>query len=126
MDLIAGEWIANDGPTPVAEWLNARGPHRHLDGAIEALSLATAEVDPATALVWAQSVTDPETSSMLEIYIGRDWLRIDPQEAEETLPLLLESEAARSALLEPVYESVEDSAVDTGSVPRGGALPPPQ
>lgn len=112
MVLVAEEWIASSGPVPLAQWLNERGPDLVLDGAIEALALATSEVNPATALVWAQSVTDTETRSMLEIYISREWLRQDPAEAEVALPDLLETEAARAALLEPYYEepAVEDAA----------------
>jgi hypothetical protein len=113
MDVVAEEWIANDGPTPLAQWLNNRGADQTLDGAVEALALATAEVDPATALVWAQSVIDPNTRSMLEILIGREWIRVSPDEAEENLPLLLESETARAALLEaePVYEEEPASSI---------------
>ena len=105
MDLLAEEWVANDGPTPLAQWLNSRGPHATLDGAIEQLALATAEVEPATALVWAQSVSDSEERATLEIVIGRAWLRTNPAEAADSLPLLLETEEARSMLLPEVGDS---------------------
>jgi len=111
--LLAGEWIANMGPTPLAEWLNSQPADPALDGAIEALALGTAEMDPATALVWAQSVMDAETRGMLEIFIAREWIRIAPDVAEENLPLLLESQAARSALLNPVYEDPREPDPDT-------------
>ena len=102
MDVLAEEWVANDGPTPLAQWLNQRGPDPSLDAAIEQLALATAEVEPATALVWAQSVSDPEERATLEIVIGRAWLQMAPSEAADSLPLLLESEEARSVLLPEV------------------------
>ncbi|NBD38486.1 MAG: hypothetical protein GVY10_07955 [Verrucomicrobia bacterium] len=102
MDLLAEEWVANDGPTPLAQWLNQRGPDPSLDAAIEQLALATAEVEPATALVWAQSVSDPDERATLEIVIGRAWLQMAPSEAADSLPLLLESEEARSVLLPEV------------------------
>jgi hypothetical protein len=103
MDAVSEEWIGNDGPAPLAEWLNSHGPDSSLDGAIEALALSTAPLDPSTALVWAQSVMDPDARSMLEIMIGRQWIRMAPEAAEESLPVLLESESARAALLAPEY-----------------------
>jgi hypothetical protein len=75
-------------------------------------------VDPATALVWAQSIIDTDTRGMLEILIGREWIRVSPQEAEENLPLLLESETARAALLEPepAYEEEPASSLQNDLV----------
>jgi hypothetical protein len=115
MEIVAEEWIANDGPTPLARWLNDHNADRSLDGAIEALALATAEVDPATALVWAQSIVDEDTRGMLEIMIGREWIRVSPSEAEENLPLLLDTETARAALLqpEPQYTGEPGDSVDS-------------
>lgn len=132
MDVLADEWVANDGPVPLAEWLNTHGPDPALDGAIESLVHTTANIDPATALVWAQSIVDPDARSMLEIMVGRQWIRMDPDSAGESLPVLLESESARAALLEPeaayepVYEDVEDTRVDENAVPledEGSLLP---
>jgi hypothetical protein len=104
---VAGEWIAGNGPAPLAEWLNVHGPDASLDGAIEVLALQTTAYDPATALIWAQSIIDPDTRSMLEIMIGRQWIRIAPDAAAANLPTLLESDSARAALLEPEYYSVD-------------------
>ena len=126
MDAVAEEWIANDGPAPLAEWLNTHGPDDSLDGAIESLALATASLDPATALVWAQSVLDPDTRSMLEIMIGRQWIRVSPETAAENLPLLLESESARAALLEPDYYPEEDTGLIEEEMPLETAMEPPQ
>lgn len=107
MRSIAEEWIVSKGPAPLAEWLNSHGPDATLDGAIEVLALQTTAYDPATALVWAQSIIDEDTRSMLEIMIGRQWIRMDPVAAADTLPMLLDSESARAALLEPEYYPVE-------------------
>ncbi len=101
LNTVAAEWIAQAGPAPVAEWLNARGPDGSLDGAIETLALATAQMDPATALIWAQSLVDPDARGMLEILIGRAWLRAAPEAATQALPVLLVSDSARAALLGP-------------------------
>lgn len=129
MDVIADEWVANDGPAPLARWLNSHGPDATLDGAIEIMALSTAQVDPATALIWAQSILDPDARSMLEIVVGRQWIRMDPDDAADSLPVLLESESARAALLEPepvyepdaafepAYEPIEDTRVDELAVP---------
>ncbi|NDV61691.1 hypothetical protein G0Q06_04440 [Puniceicoccales bacterium CK1056] len=123
MDVLADEWVANDGPVPLAEWLNTHGPDPALDGAIESIVLMTANLDPATALVWAQSIVDPDARSMLEIMVGRQWIRMDPDSAADSLPVLLESESARAALLEPevsyepAYEEVDDTRVDESAVP---------
>lgn len=122
IDFLAEEWLANYGPTPLAEWLNSRGADPSLDGAIEALALATASLDPATALVWAQSIMDPSARSMMEIRIGRQWIELSPAEAEENLPLLLDSESARAALLEPVYEDIEDTRIDEAGLPMEAPL----
>jgi hypothetical protein len=104
MEVISDEWIGNDGPAALAGWLNSHGPDPTLDGAIAQLALSTAEVDPGTALVWAQSVFDIDERSMLEIMIGRQWIRTAPDDAATGLPVLLESESARAALLEPVTD----------------------
>ena len=114
MRSVASEWIAGNGPAPLAEWLNSHGPDATLDGAIEVLALQTTAYDPATALVWAQSILDPDTRSMLEIMIGRQWIRIDQDAAAENLPLLLDSESARAALLEPEYYPVEYNEPEVG------------
>jgi len=107
LNTVAAEWLAQSGPAPLAEWLNARGPDSSLDGAIEALALATAQMDPATALIWAQSVVDPDARGMLEILIGRAWLRAEPASAGQSLPVLLASESARAVLLGPeVFEEL--------------------
>ncbi|MEX0331736.1 MAG: hypothetical protein AB3N64_09970 [Puniceicoccaceae bacterium] len=120
MDVVSDEWIANDGPAPLAGWLNTHGPDSTLDGAIALLALSTAEFDPATALVWAQSVFDLDERSMLEILIGRQWIRSAPDEAAAALPVLLESESSRAALLEPVeevYYSEEDLGLPVDEAP---------
>ena len=125
MRIVAEEWVANDGPSPLALWLNTKGPSYALDGAIEELALATATFDPATALVWAQSILDVDTRSMLEIMVGREWIRTAPDQAAENLPLLLESESARAALLEPEYYE-EDTGIDGMAVPLEEEPIPPQ
>ncbi|MFO7725505.1 MAG: hypothetical protein R6V45_08160 [Oceanipulchritudo sp.] len=131
LPFIAEEWIANEGPAPLAEWLNSLGADPLLDGAIEALALASTSMDPATAMVWAQSVIDPDVRSMLEIYIGREWIRMSPEEAEESLPLVLESESARAALLEEdtyeeIDEEIDDTRMDPKRAPLDGPAPPDQ
>jgi hypothetical protein len=108
MDAVAEEWIASEGPGPLAEWLNNRNLDASLDGAIRELAAATAEVDPATALGWAQFIQDADERSMLEIMIGRLWIRIDPDGAAAQLPDLIASESARAALLEPEYYPEEE------------------
>jgi hypothetical protein len=120
MDVVSEEWIGNDGPAPLAGWLNSHGPDPTLDGAIGQLALSTALVDPGTALVWAQSIFDLDERSMLEILIGRQWIRSAPDDAAAGLPVLLESESARAALLAPVddaYYLDEDTGI------AGEALP---
>lgn len=99
MDALAEIWLSVSGPAPLADWLNAHGPGYVLDGAIEQLAMATLEVDPATALVWAQSVSDEKDRVMLELLVGRSWLERSPEEARENLSLLLTSDEARAALL---------------------------
>jgi len=129
MDVVSEEWIGNDGPAPVAGWLNTHGPDVTLDGAIARLALSTAEVDPATALVWAQSVYDFDERSMLEILIGRQWIRSSPADAAAELPFLLESDSARAALLEPVeegYYDMDDTGFIEGEAPLGGEEIPVQ
>jgi len=129
LDVISAEWVGNDGPSPLAEWLNTHDPDPSLDGAIGNLALSTANFDPATALVWAQSIFDADTRSMLEIMIGRQWIRLAPDEAAANLPVLLQSDSARAALLEPVeetYYAEEDTGEVTGEVPLEEVVPPVQ
>ncbi len=104
LEFISEEWIANDGPGPLANWINTRGPHSSLDGAIGQLALFAANLDPATAMDWAHSVYDEDSKSMLEIVIGRLWIRMNPEDAANQLPPMLLSESARAALLEPEPE----------------------
>jgi len=101
MDAIAKEWIAIDGLALLAAWINDHGPDASLDGAISQLAIQTAEVDPATAMIWAQSIMDPDQRSMMEIVIGRQWIRMSPDDAARNLPDMLQSDSARAALLEP-------------------------
>lgn len=117
MDVVSREWIANDGPAPLAGWINRHGPDPTLDRAISNLAIVTADVDPSTALVWAQLVMDPDSRSMLEILIGKRWLRISPDDAAQALPVMLESNSARAALLEPEYEIIEDTGLEGEAVP---------
>ena len=79
-----------------------------MDGAIRQLAAATAELDPETALGWAQFIQDADERSMLEIMIGRLWIRMDPEGAAVGLPELVVSESARAALLEPEYYPEEE------------------
>jgi hypothetical protein len=127
LDLIAGEWIRNDGPGPLAQWINDHGLHPDLDGSIEQLAVAVVEYDPATALGWAQSISDADTRSMLEIFIGRQWIRSDPESASAALPAMLESDSARAALLEPEYELIEEAPGESGFAGNAEPLeePPP-
>ncbi len=126
LDAAAGEWLANDGPAPLANWLNANGPHPFLDGAVSQLALQTADYDPATAMVWAHSVNDPGNRSTLEIVIGRRWIEMDPQAAAQELPRLLQTEPARAALLEPPPEDTDPVTVaETVVEPAPDEAPPP-
>ncbi|HSH09323.1 MAG TPA: hypothetical protein VK995_02975, partial [Oceanipulchritudo sp.] len=129
MDVISAEWVGNDGPAPLAEWLNTHDPDPTLDGAIGNLALSTAGYDPATALVWAQSMFDADARSMLEIMIGRQWIRLSPEEAAANLPSLLQSDSARAALLEPLgetYYAEEETGNSTEEVPPEEAATPVQ
>lgn len=128
IDAIAEEWIASQGPGPLADWLNARNPDSSMDGAIRQLAAATAELDPETALGWAQYIQDADERSMLEIMIGRLWIRMDPEGAAVGLPELVVSESARAALLEPEYYPEEEEmevaeeplfSAETGLVEEG-------
>jgi hypothetical protein len=111
MDLVAQEWIGNEGPAPLASWINSVGPHIALDGAIGMIALQTVDLDPAMAMVWAQSLVDDDNRSTLEIVLGRRWIKMAPQDAANRLPQYVRSESARAALLEPeepVYYAVEE------------------
>lgn len=116
MDTVADEWIANDGLAPLAAWLNIHGPDPGLDGAISRLAMQTANFDPVTALTWVQFIVDDDSRSMMEILIGRQWIREDPEEAALGLPELIESESARAALLEPVDAQLDEGVEDTGMI----------
>jgi hypothetical protein len=100
LEAVAREWVAMEGPAPLARWLNDNGPGGALDSAIEVLALATAPLDPSTALVWVQSISDSERREMLEIFIGREWLLSDPEEAGAALPLLVTNPRSRAALMQ--------------------------
>lgn len=112
---VAAAWIERSGPTPLAEWLNAQGPSRELDLAISELAMRTAEFDPGTALVWAQSVSSGDLLESLELEIGENWISRNPDNAFNELSQLLQSPRAREYFLgsannepEPVEESSEE------------------
>lgn len=96
---LAAQWIARNGPAPLASWINRTGPHQDLDNPIRELALATTSVDPPTALSWAHSLLDPELRSLTEIQIARQWLEQDPETAANSLPDLLRTAEARATLL---------------------------
>ena len=116
MDTIANEWIANDGLAPLANWLNSHGPDPGLDGAISSLAMQTAGLDPVTALTWVQFIVDEDSRSMMEILIGRQWIRDNPEEAALGLPELIETESARAALLEPVVMAPDEEIDENGII----------
>lgn len=117
MEIIAAEWIAVDGPSPLAQWLNTNGPSPSLDGAIEALAVAAAEFDPATALVWAQSLHDGERRTMLEIFIGRQWQLDNPNEADSSLPLMVNNPTVLAALFNAERTEFENAAAAAAEEP---------
>ncbi len=116
LDTLAEEWIANDGLAPLANWLNNHGPDMSLDGAISRLAMRTADFDPVTALNWVQFIVDDDSRSMMEIVVGRQWMRDDPQAAAVGLPSLIESDSARAALLEPLGSEPEELLQDSSLI----------
>lgn len=125
VDTVAETWVAYDGPAPLAQWINRNGPDAALDGAILQVAMATAALDPATALVWTHSITDSQERAVAELMVGRFWLDADPVGAAAALPEALRSPAARDALLEPVEEIYipQPTAQPTDAVSESGLQP---
>jgi hypothetical protein len=124
LEAVAREWVAMEGPAPLARWLNDNGPGSALDSAIEVLALATAPLDPSTALVWVQSISDSERREMLEIFIGREWLLSEPDEASAALPLLVTNPRSRAALLQQEPQPTAVFEDDTAEIAAPEAAEP--
>lgn len=104
---MADEWIALAGPPPLAAWINQKGPDPALDQPIQQLALATAPLDPPTALSWAQSIQSVDLRSATEIQVAGQWIQQDPDSAAQNLPDLLQTAQARATLL-PETEAPEE------------------
>jgi hypothetical protein len=74
---VAEQWIEGEGAGRLAAWLNAMPSHPDLDPAIRAVAFATFEQDPATALSWAQVLSQPGDRLFVEAVIARHWLARD-------------------------------------------------
>lgn len=74
---IAGQWVAMDGPGPLSRWLNIQDSLAGLDAAIQVLALEIMSDDPATALRWAQFISDIDQRAFHEAIIARKWLSSD-------------------------------------------------
>lgn len=96
---MAEEWIALAGPPALAEWINQMGPDPALDQPIQQLALATAPLNPPTALSWAQSIQAGDLRSSTEIQVANQWIEQDPESAARNLPDLLQTAEARATLL---------------------------
>ena len=114
MDAVADAWVAVDGPAPLAQWINRMGPDPSLDGAIQRVALATATIDPGTALVWTHSISDPQERSLAEMMVGRFWLEADPAGAASALPDALITPEARNALLLRAADPFEEEVFTGG------------
>lgn len=96
---IARQWIALEGPGPLAEWLQQRVPSPEYDQALVSLATQAAAVAPETALRWAQVIADPDDRALAEALVGHTWRRQNPAEARVELPARLVSAQARQWLL---------------------------
>ena len=74
-------WIAGDGLVPAAQWLNQLDPHPDFDPAVQSATFAMMESDPAIALTWAHSITDPSESDFTVLVVAQYWMEIDPTTA---------------------------------------------
>lgn len=78
---IAEQWIALEGPGPLSRWLNTQSNLLGMDPAIQVLALEIMGDDPATALRWAQYISDGDQRAFHEAVIARSWLSVDADTA---------------------------------------------
>jgi len=80
LQIVISRWARNDSHA-VGEWINGlNGAIR--DEAVSAFSSTLAPSDPATALTWAASVSDPTRRSATVDRLVSGWLRRSPNDAK--------------------------------------------
>ncbi len=78
-------WIDHEGVVPAAQWLNELELHPDFDAAVQSVALAAMETDPAIAMGWAHSITDPTESEFMVMVVGQYWMERDAQTARNYL-----------------------------------------
>jgi hypothetical protein len=77
---VISRWARNDSPA-VGEWINGlNGAVR--DDAVSAFSSIVAGKDPATALSWATTVSDPAKRTTTVERLVTSWMRRSPNDAK--------------------------------------------
>lgn len=96
-----GEWASKD-PNAAGNWLNnnvSAGPEG--DRIISTFARNIATQDPAAAIQWAGSISDPNYRARATVDLGRDWYRRDQAAAEEWLKTAPLSEEQKRDVTRP-------------------------
>ena len=75
-------WLQSGDLGEAAEWLNSQPSHPDFDQAVTKVAIATLQVDPETAMTWADSITDDNLRNTTMTMVGNLWMSEDPQGAQ--------------------------------------------
>ncbi|WP_269526520.1 hypothetical protein [Coraliomargarita parva] len=81
---IIREWARYD-LTASAEWLNSLPASSELDRAVASYTFRAAEEDPATAMTWAESITNERMQSRMVERVAASWKETDAEGFQEYL-----------------------------------------
>lgn len=95
-----GAWALRD-PEAAGNYIREMDRSRERDAALSGFAIYIKQVDPPTAIAWANSIGDPEVRTHALIESGRSYLRSDPEAAREWLAGSTLSETDREKVLAP-------------------------
>ena len=82
MNELSGRWAVID-PAATADWLNSQPPTAQIDPAIATFVSRIQGMDPAGAVGWASSISDPALRNQSVKQALNNWKQTDPEKANQ-------------------------------------------
>lgn len=95
--LVAG-WTRQD-PAAVGNYLNQFESSPDIDPALDQYARRVGRADPATAITYSMSITDPELRARSTAELGRVWYQQDPEGARQFVESEVDDPRVRAAIL---------------------------
>ncbi len=108
---VARDWARHD-LTAAADWINGMEPTPELDRAVGVITFNMAREDPATAMRWAESISNDRMRNFMTRQVANEWKRSDPEAFESYLE--------QSSYTEEEKQAFRD-APERGGFFRGGS-----